>query len=936
MQRNLLAAAIGAVLVLSSVPKLAFAQDAQADADKQKEAEAASEMETIRVTGSLIPQAQRETASPLTVITSADIERQGFRNVYDALRSQPLATGAVQDSQFAGGFTPGASTISLLGLNPGFTLILLDGRPLADYPLLYNGQSNFVDLTSIPAGMVDRIEILPGNQSAIYGSSAIAGVVNIILKKRLEGMQLNLRAGGFDDGGGSNQRVQFIGGKVWEDFDITYGIQLSRQDPIFARQREWSDSTEDNPNPNQRFGSRTFLVLDGLTNRYYDPGVGGCAGVAGNFGGSVTRDFRPGRGYYCGSRAEVGYTTLLSDSEDNAAYVSSNYRVNDNAELYASLLYGVNKVETNGGSRFWSPDINGSGGYVFDAATGGLDLYQHIFSPEETGGYNNNIDRSHSFSLAFGSRGAIGDSDWDYDAYYSRSQYDLQNRQLWPLTGPIEDFFRGQFLGPQLGTYYGYAVYEPNRAGFYQSLTPAQYRSFLGQIQTDTSTWTHNFNVNANNTNLFELPAGPVAMAALLQGGYQTWSQPTDQRVIDGDFWGLTGTQGAGKRSNIAGAVEFLVPVFNQLTASLSGRYDRYRNIGAGSDSKPTFKLGLEFRPIDELLIRGNYATAFRAPDMSYVFAAESGFFTSVTDYYGCSLDGVTAENCAADTNISGSRRGNPDLKSITANSYGLGVVWSPNTDFDIRADYYNVDVEDEVNDISINTLLFNEARCLGAVGYDPLAVTDPRCIDAFARIERNPADAPFQPNALRSVSINPINVSKEKVEGIIAGANYRWDAERAGEFRFSLDYNISLDHTYQVTPESSTLDLLTDGFSSTEFRSILTGDIGWAIGKWNAAIHGIRYGSTPNYTAQLGLTGTDTNNGIAAGRIGAYTVYNLNVGYDLNEDSTLSLTVNNVANSAPPDDKSYTAFPYYNIFNYNGFGRSYWVTYNLDFDLFE
>src|SRR5207342_3092593 len=151
------------------------------------------------------------------------IQKQGFRNVSDVLRAQPLATGAVQDNQYAGSFTSNATTISLLGLSPSFTLILMDGRPLADYPLLYNGQSNFTDLTSVPTAMVERIEILPGNQSSIYGSAAIAGVVNIILKKRLDGVQLDARIGGYTEGGGNNQRLQVTGGNTWDRLDLTWG-----------------------------------------------------------------------------------------------------------------------------------------------------------------------------------------------------------------------------------------------------------------------------------------------------------------------------------------------------------------------------------------------------------------------------------------------------------------------------------------------------------------------------------------------------------------------------------------------------------------------------------------------------------------------------------------------------------------------------------------
>src|SRR4249919_3780391 len=255
MKRNLLASTIGGLLALSALP--AFAQDAPAaPADQPKKEEPKpAEITKITVTGSRIPIAAQETSSPTITTTAENIEEQGYRNVADVLRAQPLATGAVQDNQFTNGFTPGATTISLLGLDPSFTLILMDGRPLADYPLLYNGQSNFTDLSTIPTAMVERIDILPGNQSAIYGSAAIAGVVNIILKKNLNGTQLAIRGGGYSDGGGGNVRVEVTGGHQFDDdkLDVTYGLQYSHQKPIWGYQRSAFDSTNDNPDPAARF-----------------------------------------------------------------------------------------------------------------------------------------------------------------------------------------------------------------------------------------------------------------------------------------------------------------------------------------------------------------------------------------------------------------------------------------------------------------------------------------------------------------------------------------------------------------------------------------------------------------------------------------------------------------------------------------------------------
>src|SRR4249919_2695423 len=322
MKRNLLASTIGGLLALSALP--AFAQDAPAaPADQPKKEEPKpAEITKITVTGSRIPIAAQETSSPTITITAENIVEQGYRNVAEVLRAQPLATGAVQDNQFTNGFTPGATTISLLGLDPSFTLILLDGRPLADYPLLYNGQSNFTDLSTIPTAMVERIDILPGNQSAIYGSAAIAGVVNIILKKHLEGLHLDLRAGGYENGGGDNFRMQLSGGHQFGALDLTYGLQYSKQDAMFGSDSEWFDSTEDNPNPAARYGSRDFLIANGFTNQYIDPGQATCDSLAGNFDGTTIRDFRPGRGYYCGSRYEVGNTSFLNKEDNTSAYLN--------------------------------------------------------------------------------------------------------------------------------------------------------------------------------------------------------------------------------------------------------------------------------------------------------------------------------------------------------------------------------------------------------------------------------------------------------------------------------------------------------------------------------------------------------------------------------------------------------------------------------------
>jgi len=145
----------------------------------------------VVVTGSRIPNAAGPPPPGVTVITGQDLEDRGFKNVFDALNTLPQNTGFTQGADFGNTFTPAANTISLRGLGPNHTLVLVDGRRVADYPVAYDGSVNFVNLANIPAVAVERVEVLSGGDSAIYGSDAVAGVVNIILKDHVQGLDIN-------------------------------------------------------------------------------------------------------------------------------------------------------------------------------------------------------------------------------------------------------------------------------------------------------------------------------------------------------------------------------------------------------------------------------------------------------------------------------------------------------------------------------------------------------------------------------------------------------------------------------------------------------------------------------------------------------------------------------------------------------------------------
>jgi|SRR5690348_387683 outer membrane receptor protein involved in Fe transport len=943
MNRNLLATAICASLFAAgaahaqttssttqdqSTQTQPASQSTATTGDQQKKKE--KTLQTITVTGSLIPQSQIETANPVITLSAQKLQSQGFGTVYEALRAQPLATGSVQDNQFTGGFTPGAQTISLLGLDPGFTLFLINGHPMADYPLLYNGSSNFVDLSDIPVGMVDHIDILPGNQSSIYGSSAIAGVVNVILKQKMEGYELDLRGGGYTGGGGSNERLEFLGGYNTDKLSMIYGVQLSNQKPIFGYQRSLTGT--------QFIASRNFLDLNGNTGLYNDPGAATCAPVSSLYGGTVGYQYRPGHGYYCGSKAVDGYATILNQQKSGTGYLNATYSVNDNTQIYGNVLYNVSSTGFTGGPYFWegSPD---PGSYFVNGTTGEFEILQHIFAPEEIGGWQQygTRDLEHTYNAWVGVKGSMGNSDWNYDVFFARSSQKLDESQRWPLKAAVNSFFEKQVYGPQLGTYYGYPIYDPNFSNFYKPLTQAQYATFNGDIRSSNSTWTQNFNIQLTNDDLFNLPAGPVGFAGIFQIGEQMWSNPGDPRVTAGEFYGLTGTSGGGYRNNWAYSGELRIPIFKMLTADISARYDQYSNHGGGVDGDSTYKVGLEFRPTDTLLIRGTYSTGFRAPDMAYVFGGQSGFYQpGLTDYYRCAIQQPgPIDQCTyfADQDPFALHTGNLSLKSITSKSAGFGVVWSPTSNFNVKADYYNIRISNEVQLQSIDALLRTEAACrLGQLDINSAA-----CVAALSQVLRSPYNSsnPNLSEALEQVTVFPINIANERVSGIVASLDYNWDLGRFGNLDFGAQYNVTLKHTQQLSPNDPVVDLLRQPAQppySTEFKTIANGQITWTIGKWATTLYGTRYGKSPNYNAQIYGYGTP-----GAGSVAPWMLYSGSVAYNITPDMKVSAIVHNIMNSMPPSDASANATPgltspYYNEFNYNPYGRQFWVEFDWKF----
>ncbi|HWG87443.1 MAG TPA: TonB-dependent receptor [Candidatus Acidoferrales bacterium] len=949
MIKSKITMAIVAALALSY--GTAFAQDAPSDGSQQSTDQQApnpknvKRLQAVTVTGSLIPQTQIETAQPIITITADQLKAKGFTTVAEALQQASFSTGSVQGPQDTNSFTTGAQTLSLFGLSASYTKYLIDGRPMGNFPGLYNGSDVFNNISGIPADLVDHIDILPGGQSSLYGSDAIAGVINIVLKKHVDAPSIDVRYGWHKDGGGADRRISFSDSFSVGKFNSLVGVQFEDTQPIWTGDRSLTKSYNDH-GTSPPTASRNYLVLDAYTfgtgaSGYVFEDPANCANVAGQFGGTNTKQYRPGHGYYCGSLNNPAYGTLTNHDKTANLYTHNTFDVNDNLQLYGDLLYNYEEQKfTNGSSTsFYGSDIDL--GYFYDPKLNSLIDIQHAFAPEEVGGFSQIMNKQieNSYMLSLGGKGTFGTSNWDYDLGFTHSDDHLVNRDFQRFTVPIENYF-GRILGPQMGTFSGYPQFSPNYADFYQPVSQADFKGFTGYTDSRAKTWDNLVRAQVTNASLFSLPGGDAGVAIVLEGGNEGWDSTPDPRLLETvDYNGLTlpavygtsATPGAGHRSRDAATAEFRAPLLKQLTLDVSGRYDAYREPNSPTLSHGTYNIGLEYRPFDTLLFRGRYGTAFKVPTLSDTGQGVSNFYNFVTDYANCAILGHTGAdivNCPArydSVQYKGTTYGVPGLKPITAKVWSYGVVWAPIESMSLSVDYLHYNINNEVTPQSADQLSKQEYQCYAGI----IDLTSPTCQAAIAQIQRGPGAG----GLLGSISgiIEPkINTANEIDNALIARFSYGFGIGAFGRLTLDSSYSDVLKHNSQQYVGDARINLLTNPSYSTDFKTKVNASVTWIRDEWSATAYVNRYGSTPNYLATY--YNDYTHQG--TGKLAPWIVWNASVTYNPTKSLGLSFLVNNVFNTMPPIDNSYpgTVAGPYNTDDYNVFGRAMYLEANYKF----
>jgi iron complex outermembrane recepter protein len=926
-----------ALLVALAVPMAASAQSSNADEassavpgqeaaakkDRKKDPEKVSQLDKITVTGSRISRSDTEGPAPVMVITAKDMDEQGFATVKDALTTLTQNTGDTSNEIDQNGSTADGQFINLRGMGPGYTLVLLNGKRMADYPQAYGGRSTAVSIGSIPAAAVERIEILSGGASAIYGSDAVAGVINIITKTNYSGDTISLRGGTTTLGGGDTGRLQWSGSKKGDRWNITYAFEQLNREAIMGSQRSIQDSWYDNPTyegKQENATGQSALYLYSKTRGYlWQDSTGAlststsalqytCSHVNSDFqtynsAGTSATDNR------CGSFDYPSWASIQNGYNKHSGYLYGTFDFTPDTQGYAQLLVSSSKdTSYNKNQYYW-----GSDGYV-DDPTLGLVSASRIVTPDEIGGLVPTTYQDNSYNFGAGVRGRFWDRfDWDASVNYSRDDITVKRRRF--VTDAARDYFLGKLQGYDAA---GYEIRSVNVAHLLGTITQADYDS-ITTVATNKGSSENLAGQFTLSGNLFDLPAGPVALAFVAESGRQSYTLDPDVRsrpdyTGSDSIYNYTATTGGGARNKYAMGLELSIPVFKRLTAHLAGRYDDYvdaSDVGGAF----TWQSGLEYRPFHNLLLRGTHATSFRAPDLTYLYSGTSSSYVYVSDDYQCRQQNLSAKACTASyyTQVLDYYKGNTTLTEETGKSDTLGVVWDVMKNMSVTADYYRITLYGAVAEIDTDFLMASEAACQLGTTTSGVAVdgNSSSCKLYKSMVTRDSS------GNITSITSYPINQSMTRTNGVDVSWNYRIPTDSWGRFGLKAGYTKVLKKDVQIYAGDAVIDQLATSSGYYTFRNRANWQLDWQVGDWNASVYGYRWGSLANYTS--------------TGRIAPYTIWNASMSKKITKKATIGLSVTNLFNKMPVEDSTYSVYPFY-FRAYSAVGRAIYADLSYSF----
>ena len=936
--------ATGAISLLVGNAPASFAQDNTDD----------ETLEEIVVTGSHIKRDTFNYSSPVTVIDEVEISGTGTTNLGDLLQTLPQSISTVSNANSAFFTTfSGLNLSDLRFLGTARTLVLVNGRRFVSGAPPGGGYG--VDLNSIPTGMIERIEVLTGGASAIYGSDAVAGVVNIVTKTDFEGLEIDAQLGASTKGDKNKEDITLtVGGEFGQGGFAVLSAGYSNDDPLRSRERDasafdlvYSDQDGDG------YGETAVWLGSSYPpqGRLNPPGPGDQY----NGDGTVFQDPTTADGPFGTpdvsdrfNRAE--YRTIFNPVKRHFAAANASYPISDRITAFTELNWST--VATDSEIEPFALSINDD---IFQFSRGGstgLDVASNLLMPQllkdnllaagvtntnqlgtndwvrrliEFGPRASQVDRTTTRALVGFDVGLS--ENWDLEMYgsYGRTEQNQEN------TGQINTERAALALDTELAAD-GVTVQCANELARIQgcvpfnvfgegTITPAavRYLQAPGNLKTVVEQSIAHLGVSGQLG--WELPGGRISVATGLE-----YREEVGAEINPG--FNQTGISGGNATAPTNGSFhvtewygEAILPVFDAFSLDAAVRIGDYSTVG----QQTTWKAGFDFSAIESLRFRGTVSQSVRAPNIADLYAGAGETFANVND----PCDGVTnattgqvAENCRSiqviqdriNANITpatpdgiflltqpeqqgtgGFIGGNPFVQEETADSFTFGVVWQPSfaEALSVAVDYYNIKIDDGIATTSRNTVL---RRC-----YDvPTSEFDPVCGIGLQPGGRARRDMRPGAGALTGVDSGTSNENQFETDGIDVEVAYSMDVG-PGTLGLGLVWNQLLSWD-EIGIESGDVDdnkgeiLTPDSRASGRISYAFSDwDVFWRMRYWSAA----KDSNTPELFNENDCF---CANGLApnVNEVSAYVYHDISVGYS-NGPYSFRLGLNNAFDKDPP-----------------------------------
>lgn len=970
--RYALYAGATAAIGLSAVP--AFAQDT-GDQDSQR-------LETITVTGSRIRKADVETAQPIVVLDRASIEKQGFNSVADILQNMtevgtpPISRASV----LASGESVGGYYVDLRNLGANRTLVLMNGKRLG------TTNDGLQDLSQIPMAAIDRIEVLKDGASAIYGSDAIAGVVNVITRTNYDGAEASGYVGQYDQDDGAKQNYNMTIGAHSDRGSLTLSAEYTKEDPVWAKDRPYSAFPNTTRHP-----ASGWTIVSQYGNFFMPPGYCSSGLCALNPGGNPANPsdwHNTGAGGGTNDRSNPNYEMMLNTGiERHSLFANANYNITDHIRFKSDFLYNKRSTLqqvagypfqpafTIPGAVADNPYIGLSADSYFNPTGEYIYFYRRGWEvPRQT----RSDLQTYRFAGTFEGDFEIGDHSWNWDV----GAYVNNNDALKVGRGDFSLLATRNALGPSFfdpatgrvtcgtpdapipyGTAPGSCVpwnpfLTPTVGGAY-SLSDPNVQTYLFPYSHDTGN-TRSVDYSANITgSIFTLPAGDLGIAAGYEHRDESGNFIPDALKQSNMSTDLASGPTGGKYKVDEFYLEVDVPVLKdmplarELSFNVAGRYSKYNTFGNTTNGK----FSLTWRPIDDLLVRANYAQGFRAPTIGDLYGGISGTFDYYSDpcdtVFGAAVNnsavmqrclsgfggqpgvgpgfrqlgqgGTPCADVSCQTGVQFFAGANPNLTPETSTSKTAGLVYSPHwvEGLDLSLDWFRIRINNTIGGDSVDAML-NDCYVLGVAS---------RC--ASILFQRNPANG-LVVYALRGGT----NAGWTEPEGWDFGVGYRLPEFSFG--RFTVRWNTTY-MVHQIGKADNAPDTPTTTYNAlgANFRTRSNLGVDWSLGDF-AASWMTRYYSAMKETCSFDNTsagGPECNmpghwvNGTQQNwhRTGANSFHDLQVRWTAPWNGTIAVGANNVFDHTGPvmySDPS-SQYDYYGGFD---IGRFYYLRYTQKF----